>query len=296
MPVFYDVNPTDVRKQKGDFGVAFAKQEAENINKAQLWRNALVDTSDIAGWEPKHIAGGLCPSDIDVDENLVGMKTRLHDLKLLLEIGNERVRMVGIWGAGGSGKTTLATYAYMDICHHFQGHCIMENVREESSKINLKKIQENMLSALFKREVKVDRGEQPWRTSLGDHKKRTTGIVSVALENKPRRSQEESTDPTTTLQFRNPPPVVEPENPTLVVQPENPLPIVQHENPAPVVQHENPPPVFQPENPPRVVEQEIPLDVQAENVDDDSDLEWYYHRSYNYPHEESEYDSEDSFY
>ncbi|KAL8252511.1 hypothetical protein R6Q59_036204 [Mikania micrantha] len=58
IPIFYDVDPSDIRKQKGDFGKAFAQQEIENINKAQLWRNALVDASNIAGWEPKYIANG----------------------------------------------------------------------------------------------------------------------------------------------------------------------------------------------------------------------------------------------
>ncbi|KAJ0816908.1 putative TIR domain-containing protein [Helianthus annuus] len=58
MPVFYDVDPSDVRKQKGVFGKAFAQQEVENTKKAQVWRNALVDASNIAGWEPKHIANG----------------------------------------------------------------------------------------------------------------------------------------------------------------------------------------------------------------------------------------------
>ncbi|KAJ0816901.1 putative TIR domain-containing protein [Helianthus annuus] len=59
IPIFYDMDPSDVRKQKRDFGIAFAQQEAQNINKALLWRKALVDASNIAGWEPKHVANGL---------------------------------------------------------------------------------------------------------------------------------------------------------------------------------------------------------------------------------------------
>ncbi|GJW90828.1 Toll/interleukin-1 receptor domain-containing protein [Tanacetum coccineum] len=56
MPVFYDVDPSDVRKQKGEFGNAFAKQEAENVIKAESWRNVLVDASNISGWEPQNVA------------------------------------------------------------------------------------------------------------------------------------------------------------------------------------------------------------------------------------------------
>ena len=58
IPIFYHVDPSEVRKQKGEFGEAFAKQEKENITKAISWRKALVDASNLAGWEPKQIASG----------------------------------------------------------------------------------------------------------------------------------------------------------------------------------------------------------------------------------------------
>ncbi|GJW49378.1 Toll/interleukin-1 receptor domain-containing protein [Tanacetum coccineum] len=58
MPVFYNVDPLDVRKQKRDFGEAFSKQVAENTTRAELWRKELVAASNISGWEPKNIANG----------------------------------------------------------------------------------------------------------------------------------------------------------------------------------------------------------------------------------------------
>ncbi|KAL9994339.1 putative TIR domain, P-loop containing nucleoside triphosphate hydrolase [Helianthus debilis subsp. tardiflorus] len=172
IPIFYDVDPSDVRKQQGDFGMAFAQQEAQNINKAQLWRNALIDASNIAGWEPKHVANGhesviikeivetivqrMSPLNSEANEDLVGMTTRVQYLKSQLEIGLDGVRMVGIWGVGGGGKTTLATSLYMGISCYFEGHHIIENVREETSKHGLKKLQENILSAFSKTDVKVN--------------------------------------------------------------------------------------------------------------------------------------------
>ncbi|GJW13812.1 Toll/interleukin-1 receptor domain-containing protein, partial [Tanacetum coccineum] len=166
MPVFYDVDPSDVRKQKGDFGEAFSKQVAENTTKAELWRKQLVAASNISGWEPKNIAnghesmvikkivdtifGGLFPLNSDIDEGLVGMRARFQDLISQLEIGSDGVRMVGIWGLGGGGKTTLATSVYMEIKCRFKSHCIIENIREESCKSGLKKLQGEILSALCK--------------------------------------------------------------------------------------------------------------------------------------------------
>ncbi|XP_076902418.1 disease resistance protein Roq1-like [Bidens hawaiensis] len=153
------------------FGEAFAKQEVKNVTRAEIWRKALVDASNIAGWEPKNIADGhesqfikkIVDAILDklfmlnscVDEDLVGMRARFQDLESLLDLGSGGVCMVGIWGVGGGGKTTLATSVYMEISKHFQGRCIVENVREEANKYRLNKLQENILSTLFKIEVNV---------------------------------------------------------------------------------------------------------------------------------------------
>ncbi|KAD4585143.1 hypothetical protein E3N88_22744 [Mikania micrantha] len=90
-----------------------------------------------------------------VDEDLVGMRTRHQELELLLDVNSVGVRMVGIWGVGGGGKTTLATSLYMKISQDFQNHCIVENIREKTSKHGSTKLQKNMLSALFKDEEKI---------------------------------------------------------------------------------------------------------------------------------------------
>ncbi|GJZ23761.1 Toll/interleukin-1 receptor domain-containing protein [Tanacetum coccineum] len=171
MPVFYDVDPSDVRKQTGDFGEAFSKQVAENTTRTELWRKELVAASNISGWEPKNIDngheskvikkivdtifGGLFSLNSDIDEGLVGMRARLQDLISQLEIGSGGVRMVGIWGLGGGGKTTLANSVYMEIIHHFKCHCIIENIREESRKSGLKKLQGDILSVLYKTKIEV---------------------------------------------------------------------------------------------------------------------------------------------
>ena len=56
-PVFYKVDPSDVRNQKGNFGEALAKHEKkfkDDKEKVQRWRAALNEASNISGWRYKN--------------------------------------------------------------------------------------------------------------------------------------------------------------------------------------------------------------------------------------------------
>ncbi|KAL3016970.1 hypothetical protein AAZX31_06G246500 [Glycine max] len=56
LPIFYDVDPSDVRKQIGCFGKAFAKHEErlrgdkETMEEMQRWREALTRVANRSGW------------------------------------------------------------------------------------------------------------------------------------------------------------------------------------------------------------------------------------------------------
>ncbi|KAF5788860.1 putative P-loop containing nucleoside triphosphate hydrolase [Helianthus annuus] len=54
--------------------------------------------------------------------------------------------MIGIWGMGGGGKTTLARAVYVHISTYFDCKSFIENVSEASKKFGLKELQEQVLS------------------------------------------------------------------------------------------------------------------------------------------------------
>lgn len=60
-PVFYKVNPSDVRKHRGSFGDALAKLEGkykDDIKNVHKWRKALTEAANLSGglWEYKFLS------------------------------------------------------------------------------------------------------------------------------------------------------------------------------------------------------------------------------------------------
>ena len=56
LPVFYGVDPSDVRKQTGSFAEAFAKHEdlIKNEEKLRSWRAALSQVANLSGWDARN--------------------------------------------------------------------------------------------------------------------------------------------------------------------------------------------------------------------------------------------------
>ena len=55
-PVFYNVDPSEVRNQKGKYGKALSKHQKKlkDNKKLQSWRKALCEAANISGWHYKH--------------------------------------------------------------------------------------------------------------------------------------------------------------------------------------------------------------------------------------------------
>ncbi|KAJ8759589.1 hypothetical protein K2173_007219 [Erythroxylum novogranatense] len=173
IPVFYRVDPSDVRKQNGSFEESFAKH-SENprySNKIQKWKDALTKAANISGMGPdanrednklidqivRVILEKLKPLSPRSLEGFVGLKSKISQVKTLLATGSSDVRMLGIWGMGGIGKTTLAEAIFAEVSSQFEGHCIVKKVREAWEKGREQRLLEQLISELLEQsDVKID--------------------------------------------------------------------------------------------------------------------------------------------
>ncbi|XP_049932386.1 uncharacterized protein LOC116249162 [Nymphaea colorata] len=176
IPIFFEVEPRDVRSQSGPFEPAFTRYDDNYItNKEEVrkWRNALIEAGKVSGYNlantdgyearlikliVKRILTEVNMTPLFVAEHRVGLDSRVVELVEMLKVGFQNdVKMVGIHGMGGIGKTTLAREVYNQICPHFDAFSFISGVGEAAKQSKLVSLQEQLLRDVLKdKKVKVN--------------------------------------------------------------------------------------------------------------------------------------------
>ncbi|XP_016442242.2 disease resistance protein Roq1-like isoform X2 [Nicotiana tabacum] len=167
--VFTQSDPSDVSKQSGTFAESFARHEEnfrDDLEKVQSWRDAFGEAGKTAGYDlpngydgyesnciqhvVEDILGKLCQVTSTIDNDLVGMESRVREVSSLLRMETPDVRFIGIWGMGGIGKTTIASAVFGKYSGLFEGVCFLDNVAEMQRTYGLQYLQGVLLSKILK--------------------------------------------------------------------------------------------------------------------------------------------------
>ncbi|XP_058755517.1 disease resistance protein RUN1-like isoform X2 [Vicia villosa] len=168
LPVFYDVDPSEVRHQTGKFGKGLQKLLKKFSNEGfdsglmledcgnplndrhtRSWSTELREAASLAGFVVpnsgneseaiknivEHVTRLLDKTHLFIANNPVGVESRVQDMIQLIYRDQDikqsnDVLLIGMWGMGGVGKTTIAKAIYNEIGHNFEGRSFLANIRE----------------------------------------------------------------------------------------------------------------------------------------------------------------------
>ncbi|KAF8008263.1 hypothetical protein BT93_K2054 [Corymbia citriodora subsp. variegata] len=127
---------------------------------------SLIEAANLSGWHYDHgdetkfiegivkkISTIVSRVPLSVAKYPVGLDCPIEKVISVLSMGLDDVRMIGIRGIGGIGKTTITKAVYNIIASQFDGCNYLANVRETSSKSDgLVHLQKTLLSEILWKE------------------------------------------------------------------------------------------------------------------------------------------------
>ncbi|XP_030464820.1 disease resistance protein RUN1-like [Syzygium oleosum] len=173
LPIFYKVEPSQVRHLTGGLRDAINAHK-KNLDKmiVKEWEEALREVSSLKGWESEKIDNGheailvkmvvgRVMSELkrlfqlNVPEQLVGIDDHVEQIMSKMDSKFNGTWIIGIYGMGGIGKTTLAKVLYNKLSSQFEGRSFVANIRETSQREGIKFLQMQLISSITRKPCDV---------------------------------------------------------------------------------------------------------------------------------------------
>ncbi|KAL3745159.1 hypothetical protein ACJRO7_014294 [Eucalyptus globulus] len=162
LPIFYKVEASQLRHLTGRWREAI---NAHNENSDEMvvkeWEAVLKEVGSMLGWESEKIDNGKVMSELkglfllNVPAQLVGIDDHVERLMGNIDGEFTNTTVIGIYGMGGIGKTTLAKVLYNKLSGHFEYRSFAADIRETSRRKGIECIQKQLISDILRSQDEV---------------------------------------------------------------------------------------------------------------------------------------------